>query len=169
MGGSRGVPEKWITKARVLLRCGGLRLIRLVRSLNMSTQEFGSEEYVYLRVFVKALHGARSTLKFTMPEYAAKMTELIEMPRENNDQIYKFLIDSHEVVIDARNSVYKNDEEASNLLDCIHNIPYGLLGRFEEKWNWKESLPPLFSRHEKDFLSGLKKYSGLLPNGFYAD
>lgn len=117
---------------------------------------------VYLDLLIKALRGARSTLRSSYPEYVIGISEVIELPRKTLDQIQALLIKSHHVIVDGRNDVYEKDQEASNLFDAIHNIPYGLLGRFEGGWDWRESLPAILREHEKNYLNGLKKYTGML-------
>ncbi|MEM9490638.1 MAG: hypothetical protein AAGC55_15940 [Myxococcota bacterium] len=118
---------------------------------------------LYLSLLVKAMRGVRSTLRLTYPDYVAAVTSVIEMPCQTRDELQLFLHKAHSLAIKGRHDVYSRDPEASNLFDAIHNIPSGLLGRFEEGWDWREPLPEVLREHETFYLGGLKKYSGMLP------
>lgn len=126
----------------------------------LSQQEYGA----YIELLIKALRGVRSTLRLNYPEYVHHITALIEMERGTFDDSQVLLLKAHQVILDARDAVYRKDPEASNLIDVVHNMPYGLLGRFDGKstWDWRAPLQDAFRYHKQHYLSGLRKYTGVL-------
>lgn len=122
------------------------------------------ELHRYLELLVRALRGARSTLRVNDTIHAATISEIIDLPRGNLDEVQMFLLKAHQVILECRDAAYQSDLEAASLLDAVHNIPYGLLQRFDGIWDWKEVLPDLLQQHESTYLSGLRKYSGMLKD-----
>ena len=109
----------------------------------------------YMDLLERALRGARSTLRETDPDATKRITVLIE----NLESLS--LREIYLEIIELRNETYRGSREASDLLDAVHNLPNGLAGIHDGKWDWKTPLWDGLEDHEEKYLGGLRKYSGL--------
>ena len=111
----------------------------------------------------KAMRGARSTLRSTDREAADLLTKVIESRTPDDTKMdEEYLHHVHRAMIAARSKAYSTDEQAADLLDVVHNIPHGLLGKHYDWEGWYAHLPEELRRHEDKYLTGFRKYSGML-------